>query len=218
MRGYALMRYAAELEKAYRSSPFYERARDELDALRAGLGEMPFASYRGIGRYPFTEYPEPEPGWQWADTRPDETEPQARALLARSLGADDDQTAYPRSFLAQASCAKEVHAALVRLEKYEIVELCVSPDHPQNLLGFDVGYWGGGNFSILCDAMIWPLWHFPTAEAFGELARFARSLNPHALFPTSQAATCYLDWYRRQPWAETEPSEFIVIAVGIWSS
>ena len=217
MRAYALMRRAAELEEAYRSSPFYERARAHLDALRAALGAVPFSSYRGIGRYPFTEYPESEPGWQWADIKPDESEPEARAVLARFLGVDDHQTPYPRSFLAQASHAKEVHATLTRPEKYEIVELCASPDHPQNLLGFDIGYWGGGNFSILCDAVIWPLWHFPTPDAFSELAQFAGKLNTHVLFPASEAATCYLDWYRHQSWAETEPSDFTLIAVGAWN-
>jgi hypothetical protein len=97
---------------------------------------------------------------------------------------------------------------------YEIVELCSAPEFPNDMLGFDLGYWGGGNFSILCDAAIWPRWHPPDPEALAELYRVLRELNEHALFPHEPSARAYFDWYTSQPWAEKEPSDFSLIAVG----
>ena len=58
MRAYALMRQPAELEAVFTGSPFYARARIEIDAIRAGLPRALPLSYRGIGRYPFTEHAE----------------------------------------------------------------------------------------------------------------------------------------------------------------
>jgi hypothetical protein len=145
----------------------------------------------------------------------EEPEPEARAVLTRFLGSPHDYvTPRPRAFLERPGQADKVRSALRAPEQYEIVELCTSPHRPRRPLGVDVGYWCGGNFSILCDAAIWPIWHAPTPDAFGELAGFMRSLNEHALFGNEQDARRYLDWYRAQAWAEKEPSAFEVIAVG----
>jgi len=216
MRAFALMRSASDLEAAYVASPFFESARTHLEALRRRLPLVRFSSYRGIGRYPIAEQDQGEPGWQWAGNVPSETEADARSVLRRILSPGDDDlvTPYPRAFLARLEDAQEVHSALLEPERYEIVELCAPPDRPRALLGFDIGYWGGGNFSILCDAAIWPLWHPPPAGSFSELSKLSSRLNRHALFPSPRAAIRYLEWYARQFWAETEPSEFILVGVG----
>jgi hypothetical protein len=107
-----------------------------------------------------------------------------------------------------------VHRALSLANKYELVELCTRPDSPPHLLGFDVGYWGGGNFSILCDAAIWPRWHPPIPDAIPDLVRHVEKLNGHGLFPSAASATAFAEWYSSQDWAEREPEGFHVIAVG----
>ncbi len=214
MRAYALMRQPNELEAAYLASPLYESGREFINALRGMLSPLIFSCYRGIGRYPFSEHSEGEPGWQGSSRPANTHEFQARALLKRFLGAYDYTTSSPRSFLPRLEQAIKVHAALVEPEKYEIVELCTFPDQPASLLGFDIGYWGGGNFSILADAAIWPIWHPPIEAAFSDLSKFSVRLNHHILFSTQLDAQDYLSWYAGQDWAESEPEEFIVIAVG----
>jgi hypothetical protein len=210
------MRHSAELETAYMSSPLAVRNCASLKAIRqSALAFDHFLSYRGIGRCPFSEdYPEPEPGWQSERAGDGDPELQARRLLGRFLGPSDYVTPYPRAFLAQLEYAREVRAILVAPEKYEIVELCTSPERPVNILGFDIGYWGGGNYSILCDAAIWPVWHPPVSEAVCELSAFINKLNDSALFPSEESAREYLGWYRCQEWAESNPEDFAIIAVG----
>jgi hypothetical protein len=213
MRAFALMRQPDQLEAAFVSSPHYRRAQAVFDSLRAALPAGLPLHYRGIGRFPFTEYPERGPGWQ-GEPVADDGEARARELLVRSLGPWDYQTPSPRAFLSEHRLATGVHTALLQTQAYEIVEICVFPEVPSELLGFDVGYWGGGNFSILCDTAIWPTWHPPTVEAIPELVRHVTHLNQHALFPTNDAASEFAAWYTTQPWAEDEPEGFTVVAVG----
>jgi hypothetical protein len=50
--------------------------------------------------------------------------------------------------------------------------------------------------------------------ALSELSVALNDLNEYGLFPTAHSARGYLDWYNAQTWAEKEPSDFDVIAVG----
>ena len=213
MRAFALMRHPVELEAAFVESPHYKRGQAFIDPLRALLPIDLASRYRGIGRFPFTEFPERGPGWQ-GNAEYDDGEAKARALLAAFLGPYDMVTPYPRAFLTQGSQAANVRTALVREDAYEIIELCTQSEAPMDLLGFDVGYWDGGNFSILCDAAVWPTWHPPEPEAIAELARRVAGLNRNGLFRTTEEATIFAAWYSTQDWAETEPTDFTVIAVG----
>src|SRR5882724_2023348 len=196
MRAYALMQQSHRLDADYTTSPMYRRAREQLEAIRAVLPSVKPFSYRGVGRYPFTEYAERGPGWQGEGgaLKPD-PEPKARSLFLEFLGPEDYQTPYPRAFLRQLEQIEAVQAVLSCKERYEVVEICSPPEYPRDPLGFDVGYWGGGNFSILCDATVWPLWHAPPEDALSELARAVTALNKHVLFPTELAASEYLSWY-----------------------
>jgi hypothetical protein len=214
MRAYALMQRSEGLEAAYTGSPVYIQAPTEIDAIRAVLSGTTPVSYRGIGRYPFTEYPEKDPGWQGDGPMVLDPEPHARALLLENLGAYEYEVPYPRAFLKNAEQAWEVFFGLSEKGKYELVEVCTPPDYPRDLLGFDIGYWGGGNFSIICDSAIWPVWHGPDSAALPELANVLSQLNQHGLFPTESLAEAYREWYIKQSWAEEEPSDFTVIAVG----
>ena len=214
MRAFALMRRPGELEATFVSSPFYERNQVAIEALRSALPPGSAARYHGIGRFPFTEYPQRGPGWQGEDAPYDDAEAQARALLLAALGPGDTPTPYPRAFLSDRRDAVTVRAALSRSYAYEIVELCTPPEAPLEPIGFDVGYWGGGNFSILCDSALWPTWHPPVPEAIPKLARQLADLNQYGLFRTADVAKTFAGWYSSQDWAEQEPTDFIVIAVG----
>jgi len=214
MRAFALMRHADDLEAAYLASPMWQRSSSYIQAVRSALGVVTASSYRGIGRYPFTEYIEPEPGWAGERHQLADPEPHAREVLLRLLGPDDYNTPGPRAFLALPQHAEEVYSALISPERYEIVELCKPPDYPRDLLGFDVGYWGGGNFSILCDTVIWPMWHPPSPDSLTAVSEVTSQLNRNALFQDLEQAERFLQWYRQQPWSESEPSEFSIVAVG----
>jgi hypothetical protein len=213
MRAFALMRQPEELEATFVSSPFYQQRQSSIEALRSAL-PCSAARYRGIGRFPFTEYAQRGPGWQGEDAQYDDAEAQARALLLAFLGPGDTTTPFPRAFLCNRRDAVTVRAALSRSDAYELVELCTPPEAPLELLGFDVGYWGGGNFSILCDAALWPLWHPAVPEAIPELARQLAELNQYGLFRTADVARAFARWYSSQDWAEQEPTDFTIVAVG----
>ena len=114
MRAFALMRDPRDLEAAYRSSPFYAQNQMAIEALRSALPAGLAMRYRGIGRFPFTEYSERGPGWQGGDPHYDEAESRARELLLSFLGPDDHEIHYPRAFLGDRGEA----AAVRRLEQF----------------------------------------------------------------------------------------------------
>lgn len=214
MLAYAHMRHAATLEAAWLASSRVRARIDQVIELRRAIGLRNASSYRGIGRFPFAEWWEGGPGSE--AERPPECDPEAkaRAPLNGLLGPDDYQMPSPRSCLTNFDGAVAVREALVSPNDYELVELALEPDRPGQLLGFDIGYWGGGNYSILCDAAIWPTWHPPASRSFAELSTFVRGLNDVLLFPSAAFAQIYLDWYTAQEWAEEPADDFKIIGVG----
>ena len=99
MRAFALMRAPEDLEATFRSSPFYARNRPDIETLRSATPAGLATRYRGIARFPFTEYAQRGPGWQGEDPDYDDAETRARELLLSCLGPDDHTTPYPRAFL-----------------------------------------------------------------------------------------------------------------------
>jgi hypothetical protein len=83
------------------------------------------------------------------------------------------------------------------------------------VLGFDVGYWGGDHYSIICDSIVTPTWHPPHPEDFEKLAGAVAALNENLLFRTADEAATFRTRYMEFAWAETEgyPGEFAVIQV-----
>src|SRR5262249_2879214 len=148
MIGFAVMRMPRALNAAYDLSPFVQRNRDEILRLRETLTAVNPAAYRGIERCPLSEIPEPDPGWVEATppitltTRDDK----ARRRLLEILGADHTCDYYPCSVVPTLAHGRELLLLADRPEEYELVLL--SRDNPEGgrLLGFDVGYWGGGNY------------------------------------------------------------------------
>jgi hypothetical protein len=220
--GFALMQLPSVLNSAYQSSPFVTDAEKEIQNLRKTLPFILPNQYRGIGRYPFNaDYDYALPGWQWSGNKAQKDQDRkARARLREILGIKDDDL--PQDvwlingpwLLPELSHAREILDLLSSPEKFEIVEAARLPSRIKGAsLGFDVGYWASGNFSLICDCAIWPLWHPPVIDALPELARKVAGLNEHLLFPSSQFAQDYLDWYAQQDWAEKPSEEFHIIAV-----
>ena len=58
MPAYALMRHSADLEKAWITSPVYQGNKELANALRQTLPLGDVSRYRGIARFPFTEWDE----------------------------------------------------------------------------------------------------------------------------------------------------------------
>jgi hypothetical protein len=208
------MRHGDELEAEYVTSQFAHLNRANLDDLRKALAFERYSDYRGIARAPFAEDFMIRPhGWEDEELEED-PEPDARRILHEFLGPDNYDVFHPRTFVATLQQIRTIGNALRNPQRYEIMELCTASDYPARCIGFDIGYWGGGNYSILRDAAIWPRWHGPVREAHDMLKVFANGLNKAALFPTEHAARRYLSWYGNERWAEKPVEEFAIIAVG----
>jgi len=217
MVGFALMKMPQALNAAYELSPFAQRNRDEIVRLRETITAVNPAAYRGIERWPLSEISEPDPGWV-AATPPITLrthDDNARQRLLEILGADHACEHYPCCLVPTLAQARELRRLAARPEEYELVRLSRGNPDSGRLLGFDVGDWGGGNYSILCDSIIWPIWHPPVPAALGDLTHHAESLNNFMLFPDCASAESFRSFYLTQSWAETEgePGEFSVIRV-----
>lgn len=205
------------LNVAYEHSPLVQRKRDEWLGLRDTFKHVDPAAYRGIERCALSEIPQPEPGWIQAvppnaRTRTDE---KARRRLVEILGDHHECIHYPCSLIPTLSLAKDLMLLVERREEYEVVRLSHDAINEASMLGYDVGYWGGGNYSILCDSVIWPMWHSPLPEAVHDLVQHTTSLNRHMLFPDFESAKRFRSFYLTQPWAEIEDptGEFSVIRI-----
>jgi hypothetical protein len=75
-----------------------------------------------------------------------------------------------------------------------------------NTLGFDIGYWGGDNYSIICDTFVRPQWHSAPKEEIHNLAPFASKLNRNVLFDNFERAQEFLTYYRTTSWGEPDDS------------
>jgi hypothetical protein len=213
MRAFALLEHASVIEAAYLRSPICKRNLAHFQELRRTLPPVDYAAYRGIGRTALSEHPRPSAGWQGSGIEPAETEVMARLVLADLLDPDRDPP-NARLYIPTLEQLRAVEAVLESPGDYELVELCSESDLPEQLLGFDLGYWDGEEYSIICDAAIWPAWHGPVPEALPALAGLVAQLNSHLLFASRSQAECYLDWYAGQDWAEKPPEDFTIVAIG----
>jgi hypothetical protein len=185
-------------------------------ALRSALPEVVPASYRGISRRPVDRW--------------DEDESQSGVELPNAVARwriwelyGPDPTVYwtqppwfDADLLPELDIAREILSLADDGRDRELVHvsrgaLTISG----TTLGFDVGYWGSGHFSIIADALLMPQWHGCPEKDLESLTPWGCSLNGNMLFPTAALASRYRDWYVYQPWAEeeSEPGEFQVIRV-----
>ncbi|OAI47651.1 hypothetical protein AYO44_09130 [Planctomycetaceae bacterium SCGC AG-212-F19] len=183
------------------------------------LKPLPREAYRGISRFPLMPLPSADPGIlrTFEETGCDvKTEQAARRRFLELLGDDVPESDFYEDLLPDYTTAREVFSVLASPNEYEIVQVAREP-FPTNVdcLGFDVGYWGGDHYSIICDSAVCPLWHPPQPECFDELVRELKMVNESFLFPSAEGAAQFRSWYRTQHWAETEsrPDEFCIIQV-----
>lgn len=219
-RGFALMRQPAELAEAYDRSPFAKAMADYLPALRRAIAGLDRASYRGVGRYPLNaSYDYVDPGWQWEKGARRSGEGFGRLAIEEMLGdwrvTGEEWMIDGPWLLPDLASVRHVLSFLERTDAYELVEVALHPESTQSEpLGFDVGYWASGNFSLICDSGIWPLWHPPPKEVFSLLAKLLAPLNRAGLFPDAESAASFRDAYRTQEWAEGESGNpFAIIQI-----
>ena len=206
--GYALMRTPDSSLRRYEASSFARDNAAELERLRTALPSVDPTQYRGISRDPLELLPHCSPN-----------EPDDRALtLMRDLVPVDSVSLDPLvHLLPDRASALKVHQLLDQPSHYEIIFVSRAPAASvDDSFGFDVGYWGGDHFSLICDVAVAPRWHPPDPRDYAELAEQLRVLNAHALFRTRPDARAFTDYYRSKSWAESEfePGEFAIIEVG----
>jgi len=215
------MRTATALAEAYDSSPLRQAHLSDLADLRRILSHVRPASYRGIGRYPINaDYDYDDPGWQWAKRERVAREELARLAVAEALGVegvgvpDEPWLIDGPWLLPDIDCALRVRSSLERPAEYELIEVALYRSRTNApSLGFDVGYWASGNFSIVCDTAVWPIWHAPPIEALGALRDPLGILNDAVLFPDVESAARFRDVYRAERWAEKEGTTFEIVEV-----
>lgn len=178
-----------------------------LSRLREALAFLEPNAYRGISRSPLTAFPIPDTEWLrdsgWSDA---DVNTAARLRMCQLRENDDLEG----SMLGDLDEAIEVYRLLDASEKnnYEIIGISRrSVSRGINTLGYDIGYWGGDFFSLICDCSVMPIWHPPDWEDLAELAEQLRKLNAHLLFEQVDDAMSFREYYRSKTWAETETEE-----------
>jgi len=223
--GFALVRKGLLLHQAFEASPVAVRFAQELRLMRIALNSVVPGKYAGIGRYPLNaDYPYVPPGWQWAQAKRDEIDDSTAMVLLRSaLGLVEGE--FPQEewlidgpWLIQGlDVAREIRRISQYSAQLEIIEVARFPNRTTApSLGFDVGYWASGNFSLICDSAIWPLWHAPDMADVETLAEALKALNERMLFDAPDEARRFREFYRSCGWAEIEagtPFELIEIAI-----
>jgi hypothetical protein len=212
------------LVAAYDLSMRTHKASALFDRLCEALRPLPRSSYRGISRDPLQSLPSADPGIlrTFEETGCDvRTEFIARRRFLELLDDHIPETDFDEDLLQDYTSALKVFSCLESPGEYEVALLAREPFCEKGeCLGFDVGYWGGDHFSIICDSAVMPIWHPPQPECFDHLARELTIVNEHFLFRNAADAARFRAYYRTQHWAETEssPDEFCIIRVSRPSS
>ena len=217
--GYAIVRTPTALVKAYDESIRTHKAAELFQRLCEKLKPLPRGAYRGTSRFPLMALPsdDPEILRAFEETGCDvKTELPARRRFLELLGDDVPESDFDEDLLPDYAAARDVFSLLESPNEYEIVQVAREPFFADvDCLGFDIGYWCGDHYSIICDSAVRPMWHPPQPECFEELVRQLRIVNESFLFSSAEGAVRFRSWYRTQSWAETEsrPDEFCIIQV-----
>lgn len=164
-----------------------------LVSMRTALPQCEPHRYRGLQRNAFSES---DDGPRYAE---------ANAILRTSVERHPPTWPAPHSLIAHLDDARRILSQLPSSESWELLGLSLASGHSSaTLLGFDVGYWGGGDYSILADAVIMPRWHPAPPDALPQLQLLLSKLNTHLLFSDRTSAEAYLAYYLTQPWAEVD--------------
>ena len=219
--GFALMRHMNDLLESYEDSSFACDNRDLLSQLRNATPYLDPHAYRGILRDPLAPFPSSDPKIQDLLSSPsDASYSKAReyfyrvSIISNPEYAKDDSL--DEDLVESLEEAQKIRLLLENPDEFEIVFLSRKPfDFRFHTLGYDIGYWGGDHYSIICDTAIMLRWHPPSPIDFKELSEMVRPLNEHALFNSEQDAKEFRNYYLSQSWGETEDvqGEFTIIKV-----
>jgi hypothetical protein len=220
LTGYAIVQ---KMERYLLNYMNWQMTRQNLHHLSALRDAAPFfdaSAYRGTGRPWVRPLPslDPKINEQFADTGCDlGTEATASRRFRELIGEGELEPDIDEDLFQEDSMAKEIFSLLDCPDDYELLRLSRREFPKSNcLLGYDIGYWGGDHFSLICDSFVAPIWHPPQPEAFHTLVAKLRAVNTYLLFPTPETAVEFRAWYRKQDWAETETGsidEFQIIQV-----
>ncbi|MCP4246683.1 MAG: hypothetical protein GY778_06510 [bacterium] len=222
--GFAIAKKPDVLLKEYLASSLGEENAKPLRELCTVTGLDPGA-YRGISRELLMPFPSLDEKViaEFESTGGDmQTESVARREFCRLMeGSWPDSDAaffeqnYDEDLLDTIDRARRVFSLLRRPEDYEIVRF--RRNHfrvTDESLGFDLGYWDGDHFSVVCDCAVRPCWHPPGERDWQELRRRLAVLNHHLLFKNVDDAASFGAWYSTCDWAEEDPhGEFTIIQV-----
>lgn len=212
----------------YRTSELVQRNAVFVQQIRDAIPFVKPRNYRGISRKPLAPWSAIDEDLfnRGEDTIVDLNKEQAARRRFLEINGENREEwdhyvegwDYNKSLILSLDTAKELCVLLDKPQDYEIVQ--VSREHYDTdfrPLGFDIGYWGGDNFSLICDSVVMPQWHAPDPSDLTDLSRTLSCLNQHVLFPTVRDAELFREYYLSRPWAETEdfPGEFCVIQVAL---
>jgi hypothetical protein len=186
--GFALMRHMNDLLESYEDSSFACENRDLLSKLRNATPYLDPHAYRGISRDPLTPFPSSDPKIQDLLSSPsDSSYSKAReyfhrvSIISNPKHAEDDSL--DEDLVESLEEAQKIRLLLENPDEFGIVFLSRIPfDFGLQTLGYDIGYWGGDHYSIICDTAIMPRWHPPSPNGFNEISEMLRPLNEHVLF------------------------------------
>ncbi|GHV58705.1 hypothetical protein AGMMS49579_26330 [Spirochaetia bacterium] len=165
---------------------------------RTYFSNINIGNYRGISRNVLSAIPE-----KFQKEFPGK-EPLAQFLMNKTLekySNDNDDM----SLIMDIKECLEIYEKIEHKGNYEIIK-SVKDDYmnEEKILGFDIGYWGGDNFSIISDSMILPTWHVAPENAYYELREYSLKLNQNLLFSNIEDTKEFREYYLKQDWAETE--------------
>jgi hypothetical protein len=189
--GYLILRRPKALVAAYDLSMRKHQASKFFQRLCETLNPLPRSAYRGISRYPLKPLPSmdaqilltfEQSGCDvWTGCC-------ARRRFLEMLGDQIPESDFDEDLLPNNAAAREIFSLLESPHEYELVYVAREPFcDDADCLGFDVGYWGGDHYSIICDSAVRPIWHPPQPECFDELARQQRA------FFVSECRRCH--WF-----------------------
>lgn len=199
-----------------------EEYKQEYEDFREAFGQFDPVKYRGVSRYPleaFLTKDEKEFDRERRRGIDVDSNKDARIKLMDATPEtvweignfyDDD------SLIDTFDNAVEIFRMLDDKASWEIVHIRRdSFSVNDNTLGFDLGYWGGGYFSLIADTIVTPRWHPPVPEDYCEVADSLSNLNENLLFDNPEDAIAFKQYYKSKEWSETEDvaGEFCVIQV-----
>jgi hypothetical protein len=189
--GYLIVQKSEVAFEAYKHKAEKFVPSNYLERLRNAMSAYSPTKYKGISRYPIT-------------------------LGDIGIPFIDDEVFEDTIFMRRET-AERIFQQLENHDDYEIIKVFLPNiiDHSGDLLGYDVGYFGGDCFSVICDSFVMPRWHPPVLEEIEVLAKQMKRLNQNLLFPDEGSAQEFYEYYIKQEWAEKPvyPGQIHIIGV-----